>query len=217
LRERVKPVSGHLFLKQRRFEVTPSVTVSIKDAFYTKYILGASLTYHPIESIGIGARFGYSLPVISGAAQICESGAGTTTRGCRLPTNGDLNGRAPGQIAWVAGLDLQWAPIYGKIALIAEHFLHFDLYGLAGGAVVQYKGPFREACSDSNGCSTAQISPGGNVGLGMRSHINRWMMVRTEIRDLIYREELTSGAAVRNQLLIEIGFSMFFPMVFNEG
>src|SRR5688500_12472720 len=52
LRERIRPVSGYFFLKKGRFELSPSATVSVKDAFFTKYLVGASLTYHPIESIG---------------------------------------------------------------------------------------------------------------------------------------------------------------------
>ena len=32
LRERVRPVSGHLFLKKGRFEVSPSASVSLRDA-----------------------------------------------------------------------------------------------------------------------------------------------------------------------------------------
>jgi hypothetical protein len=40
LRNRVAPVSGNLFMKKGRFEVSPGVTISVKDAFYTKYIPG---------------------------------------------------------------------------------------------------------------------------------------------------------------------------------
>ncbi|MFZ5470459.1 MAG: outer membrane beta-barrel domain-containing protein [Myxococcota bacterium] len=207
LRERVRPVSGHLFLKKGRFELSPGATVSVKDAFYTKYILGASLTFHPFETFGIGARVGYSIPVVSGAAQICESGAGGGVRGCRLPTPAELDRRALGQIQLTGGVDAQWAPLYGKIALVAERFLSFDMYGIAGGSVVQYRGP--------NGDT---MTVGGDLGLGMRFFINKWMTVRTELRDLVYVEDAEGGgSSLRNQILVDFGLSFFLPTTFKEG
>ncbi|MHB8872137.1 MAG: outer membrane beta-barrel domain-containing protein [Myxococcaceae bacterium] len=213
LRNRVPPVSGSLFLKKGRFELSPGITASITDAFYTKYILGASLTYFPGETLGVGLRFGYGLPVVSGAAQICTNGADGLTRGCNQPSLGDLeSNKAPGEIQLVGGLDLQWAPIYGKISLSGEKFLHFDMYGLAGGTLVQYgKGP-----------GSSEMTFGGNLGLGMRFVGTRWLAVRLELRDLIYSETGTGTSAagdskLRQQLVVDLGLSFFFPTTFNEG
>ncbi|WP_375766506.1 outer membrane beta-barrel domain-containing protein [Archangium gephyra] len=210
LRERVRPVSGHLFLKQGRFEFSPSATLSIKDAFFSKYILGGTLTYHPTETLGLSLRAGYSLNTVASAAQICTfSGEGTTTtRGCRRPSYEELDGEAPGQLTLMGGVDVQWAPIYGKISLLAEQFLHFDLYGVAGATAVQYRGPAK----------TAELTGGGNVGVGMRFFLNRWVTVRTEFRDLIYVEKaLNPSTTLRNQLLFELGVSFFFPSAHPES
>ncbi|MBM7114768.1 outer membrane beta-barrel domain-containing protein [Archangium primigenium] len=203
LRERVQPVSGHLFLKNGRLEISPSATFSIKDAFFTKYIFGAALTYHATETLGLSLRAGYALPTVAGAAQICtfSDEGGTTTRGCRRPTFDELNGQAPGQINLLGGVDVQWAPIYGKMSLLAEKFLHFDLYGIAGVSAVQYRAP-----------AANTFTVGGNVGVGMRFFVNRWMTVRTEFRDLIYVEQAVNPTTtLRNQLLFELGMSFFFP------
>jgi outer membrane beta-barrel protein len=212
LRERVQPVSGHLFLKKGRFEFSPSATLSLTDAFFSKYIFGGTLTYHPMETLGVSLRAGYSVPTVSGTAQICTFTGGTdgsTTRGCRLPTVAELRDRAaPGEIRLIGGLDVQWAPIYGKISLLAEQFLHFDLYGVGGVSAVQYRGPDQSAL----------ITPGGNVGVGMRFFVNRWMTVRTEFRDLIYVEKAVNPSQMlRNQLLFELGVSFFFPTVHPES
>jgi outer membrane beta-barrel protein len=211
LRERVQPVSGHLFLKKGRFEFSPSATLSLTDAFFSKYIFGGTLTYHPMETLGISLRAGYSVPTVSGTAQICtfENTGGGTTRGCRLPTVDELRARAaPGDIRLIGGLDVQWAPIYGKISLLAEQFLHFDLYGVGGVTAVQYRGPDQSTL----------MTPGGNVGVGMRFFVNRWMTVRTEFRDLIYVEKaVIPSETLRNQLLFELGVSFFFPTVHPES
>jgi len=217
LRERIRPVSGHLFLKKGRFEISPSATVSLRDAFFRKYILGASFTYFPTETLGFGLRAGYSIPTVSGAAQICnftEGGAGGVTRGCSAPTFEQLDGAAPGQLTLLGGVDVQWAPIYGKISLLAESFAHFDMYGVLGASVVQYKGPPTSA----GALSSSQMTAGGNVGVGFRFFLNRYMTLRTEVRDLIYVEKaILPATTLRNQLLFELGVSFFLPTALPES
>ncbi|MBI3185259.1 MAG: outer membrane beta-barrel domain-containing protein [Myxococcales bacterium] len=205
LRERVRPVSGNVFLKKGRFELTPGVTLSAKDAFYSKYIPGAALTYHFMENAALSARFGYSIPLVSGAAQICETD-NLGLRTCTLPTTGQLDRRAPGKMLMVGGVDAQWAPIYGKISLVSESFLHFDMFGLLGASFVQYLGPQGETATG-----------GLDLGVGMRFFANRWMAARLEIRDLLYFEDKSPGGSLRNQLLVHFGFSLFFPITFREG
>lgn len=217
LRERIRPVSGHLFLKKGRFEFSPSATVSLRDSFFRKYIFGGTLTYHPMETLGLSLRLGYAIPTVAGSAQICtfegnaEEGV---TRGCRAPTFEQLDGAAPGQLTLMTGVDAQWAPIYGKISLVAEKFLHFDMYGIAGASLVQYKGPPTE----EGGGSVSRMTMGGNVGVGLRFFLNRYMTLRTEVRDLIYVEKaVLPTTTLRNQLLFELGFSFFFPTALPES
>lgn len=212
LRERIRPVSGQVFLKKGRFELSPSATLSIKDAFYSKYILGASATYHVTETMAASLRFGYSFAAIAGAVQICTSEG--LRRGCRPPTAEELDGRAPGQINLVGGVDFQWAPIYGKISLLSETFAHFDMYGVLGAAMVQYRGPSSVGAL----ASEARTTVGGNLGIGFRFFLNRWITLRTEVRDLIYVEAVQPlpATSLRNQILFELGVSFFFPSTFIE-
>lgn len=213
LRERVRPVSGHVFRKKGRFEFSPSVTTSINDAFFTKYIFGATAAFFPTENLGVNLRFGYGLPVVSGAAQICTTEAtGTgTTRGCNSPTFEQIDGRAPGQLRLLGGVDVQYSPLYGKIGLVAEKFLHFDLYGLLGASAVGYNGP-----STTGAGSQSYMTVGGNVGVGARVIASKWLAVRAEVRDLIYVEQVQPlpQTSFRNQMLFELGFSFFLPSNF---
>jgi outer membrane beta-barrel protein len=215
LRDRIRPVSGHLLLMDGRFELSPTVGVSLRDAFFTKVLLGASLTWHFNEAIAASLHGGYTLSLISGAAQICNppNAENGQPAGCRPPTMDELTRKADGTLAnkayglttFMATVDLQWSPLYGKISLFAEQVLNFNMYALIGPAVVMY-GP------------TNVITVGGNVGLGFRFFINRWLAVRLELRDVIYPEvglEVnTSTTSVRNQLVAELGFSMFLPTTF---
>jgi len=124
----------------------------------------------------------------------------------------ELDGRAPGQINLIAGLEAQWAPLYGKLSLFSESFIHFDLYAVLGPALVQYAGP----SSTGDGSST-QTTVGGNGGVGLRLFLNRWLTLRTELRDLVYVEKVQPLPAnsVRQQIMFELGLSMFFPTVFS--
>jgi len=207
LRERIRPVSGQVFLRKGRFEISPSASVSLRDAFYTKYIFGGTVTYHPSESLGLGLRVGYSVPTVSGTAQICTFDQGE--RGCRKPTQEELDQGGLGNLRLVAGLDAKWAPIYGKLSLLSSYFAHFDMYGIAGASLVQYRGPDLAAA----GTTKDYMTVGGNVGVGFHFFLNRWVTLRSELRDLIYVEKtrFAGDSSLRNQLLFELGVSFFFP------
>ncbi len=226
LRDRIHPVSGHLFQMDGRFELSPGLGISVRDAFFTKVLFGAALTYHFTETFAASLRGAYTLSVISNSAQICNptGSANGPAAGCQPPTMEQLTldggkpvNKAFGLLTFLGSLDLQWAPVYGKLALFAENVLYFNMYGLAGPTVVLY-GP------------TTSVTVGGNVGLGFRFAINSWLAVRLELRDTIYAETgynvvgyAESGEArveyplsIRNQLTGELGLSMFFPTAFGE-
>ncbi|HET9451979.1 MAG TPA: outer membrane beta-barrel domain-containing protein [Aggregicoccus sp.] len=213
LRERIRPVSGRLFSPKGRFELSPSGSVSLRDAFYTKYLVGGTLTYHPLESLGLGLRVGYSIPVVSGTAQICTFDQGE--RGCRKPTEDELDRGGLGNLRMVAGLDAKWAPIYGKLSLLSSYFATFDMYGIVGASYVQYQGP---TANTETGVQN-YWTPGANVGVGFHVFLNRWISLRTELRDLIYVEKTRQAGedSLRNQLLFELGLSFFFPSATPES
>lgn len=211
LKDRVRPVSGHLFLMDGRFEVSPGIGLSLRDAFWQKVGFGAAFTYHFTEEVGLSARASYNLALISGAAQICDPIGG----GCATPTEAELStfdgnpaNVSFGRMSLLTSVDLQWAPLYGKLALFSEKILNFNMYVLAGPSFLMYGPP-----------SASRFTVGGNVGVGFRFFFNEWLTLRLEVRDVLYFEEndrdRTKGS-FRNQLMTEVGFSMFFPTIFKE-
>jgi outer membrane beta-barrel protein len=115
-----------------------------------------------------------------------------------------------GYMSLLTSVDLQWAPLYGKIALFSEKILNFNMYGLAGPTFLMY-GP------------NNTFTVGGNIGIGFRFFLNEWLTVRLELRDVLYnevgaRKDETGNLqnSFRNQLMAEFGFSMFFPTIFRE-
>ena len=209
LKDRVRPVSGHLFLMDGRFEVSPGIGLSLRDAFWQKVGFGAAFTYHFTESVGISARATYNVSLISGAAQICDPVGG----GCAAPTEAELStfdGKPAnvsfGRMGFLGSVDLQWAPLYGKLALFSEKILNFNMYVLLGPTFLMYGPP-----------AATVFTAGGNVGVGFRFFLNEWLTVRIEVRDVLYYEVgVSERNSFRNQLMAEFGFSMFFPTLFHE-
>ncbi len=217
LKDRIPPVIRHVFLLKERWELVPSVAFSFRDPFFTKYVFELSLTYNFNDALGLMLRAGYAVDTVSGSAQICTVNvANGGTRGCRSPTYDELNGKGTGQIKFLGALDVQWTPIYGKFNLFAEWVLHFDLYGILGPALVTYAGP----PSTGGVGSTNYLTVGGEVGIGMRFFLNKWLTLRFEFRDDIYGEKApapNTGTALQNQLFIDVGFGFFFPTTFHDG
>lgn len=212
LKDRVRPVSGHLFLMDGRFEVSPAIGLSLRDAFWQKVGFGAAFTYHFTEAVGVSARASYNLALISGAAQICDPVGG----GCAAPTEAELStfdGKPAnvsfGRMSFLSSVDLQWAPLYGKLALFSEKILNFNMYVLAGPSFLIYGPP-----------DASTFTVGGELGVGFRFFLNDWLTIRLEVRDVIYHEDNgrdpSSAGSIRNQLMTELGFSMFFPTIFHE-
>lgn len=201
---RILPVSGKLLRKAGRQELSPSLGLSLGDPFYTKYLVGLRYAYHFGEhwSVGVGGFWAEGAP--SGAVTRCDS------RGlnCRAPESGDLL-RAPGDLNFLAGVDLSWAPLYGKISVLAESVLHFDTYLALGGGVLQtsHMPPNATRVED-------ELAPHGSIAVGQRFYLSRSATLRLELRDLVYPLELQGRTGpettVQNQLLFTLGLSFFF-------
>jgi outer membrane beta-barrel protein len=213
LRERVRPVSGHIFLMKQRFEASPTFAASFKDAFYAKYAPGLFVSFHFSETVGVSLRAQYAISTVSGAASICQNDPKTGARSCVSPTLSQLDQGQSGTVAYgrmglMADLALEWAPIYGKLATLAFlpflpfDDLHFNMYGGIGPQLVMY-------------AAANNITVGGNVHLGFRFFVNKFVCVRTELRDVIYFEAVNTGD-LRNQLMVELGISFFLPTSFQR-
>jgi outer membrane beta-barrel protein len=214
LRDRIPPVSGYQFRSGGRFELSPFVGISVRDAFFTKLYFGAAATYHFTNMWALSGRAAFVAPLVSGAAQICETATASRPGGCRPPSfdelttsGGQPENRSFGLIRFTGSIDLQWAPIYGKLSLSAERFIGFNMYALIGPAAILYG-------------ARSTFTVGGNVGIGFRFFFNKWLSLRAELRNTIYWENIDvipdQTGSVRNQLHAEFGFSMFFPNTFTD-
>jgi outer membrane beta-barrel protein len=193
LRERIKSVSGKLFVKSGRLELTllPMTSISLNDAFYQKLGGGLQFDYHFSENWGLGltATYSYNLP--------SENASYYGRKVESIPY--------AGKRTFLVSVEGMWAPLYGKVSVASEWTLHFDTYLILGlGAV----GSERVDGDMSVGFA-------GTVVLGARLFFLRWLALRLEFRDyLVFNDSVTFGeqerSDVQNQLMVNIGLSFFF-------
>jgi outer membrane beta-barrel protein len=197
LEKKMRPVSGKLFIKESRFEISPTLMASLADPFFQKYGAGLKLDYHLLETFSFGVYASYSLNTPSGLVSVCKPD-GT----CSVPQVADMT-EVPGKLGLMAGLDLLWSPIYGKLSLFSEAVAHFDLSFIAGASVLQYQSP--------GGADTMTV--GGHIGLGQRYFLTDSVALRIELRDYIYSAQTVqlgdSSSKLENQLMFELGVAYF--------
>lgn len=193
LGDRIKSVQRKVFLKRLRHELSVNAGASINDAFYQQFTLGAGYNFHITEHFSIEANFRYHLPPL-------RTDAVRVVRATEVAT--PIQIFSP--ILNVSG-EVQFAPIYGKMSLMAEKIIHYDVYLGAG---------FGAMMTDND------VTPWhamGTVAIGARIMTTDWLTVRVELRDLIYQDTRSRVAesAIQNLLLFNLGVSFFLPPTFD--
>jgi outer membrane beta-barrel protein len=209
---KVPPISGQLYGKAGRFELTPTLNLSVNDPFYAKTFGGLKLDYHLTEywSFGVTGAAGAASPTDS--ASIC-----TANQGCSKPTDAQLY-QVPGRIRSMAGAEVAWSPVYGKLNVLAEIPVHFDLSVMAGADWISYDEVLSADQANPPPAGAGQTpsrasSIGGHVGLGMRLFLSRLLALRFEVKDYLYSAHIGNldKSQLQNQLFLELGLSFFFP------
>jgi outer membrane beta-barrel protein len=208
---KIPPVSGQLYRKAGRLEATLTGNLSLNDPFFAKYFGGLKLGYHLTEFISVSAHGAGGLARQTGSTVLCPA-----SEGCRDATDLQLY-QVPGKIEWLAGLEVAWSPVYGKLNVFSEQVVHFDLSILGGADYIAHRQAVgREAALalDLQGDSpSTETAIGGHLGLGARVFLTEWMAVRLEVKDYVYRADVPNngGTALQNQLFTELGLSFFVP------
>ncbi len=209
---KIPPISGQLYRKAGRLEVTASGDLSLNDAFFRKYFGGVELGYHLTESWSLSLSAAGGFATRSGSAVVCSS-----TAGCSAADERMLR-QVPGRIRAISAIGVAWAPVYGKLNVLAEKVAHFDLAFLAGLDGVAHdevlSGGDALRLEASGGDPKLTMAGGFHVGLGVRLFISEAMAARLVVKDLVYAVKVPNNGGAndwQNQLFTEIGVSFFFP------
>ena len=203
---KIPPVSGQLYQKAGRVEVTPEFGMSLNDAFFTKYFGGLEVGYHLSESWSVSGSLSGGAALRSGSAVRC-----TASGGCVNASEEELR-QVPGRIHAIGALGVAWAPVYGKLAVLSEQVAHFDL-ALLGGVDAIQRDEIVSTADASVKPGTAR-SFGFHAGLGAHLFFGEAVAARLVVKDIVYPVKVPnngSGNDWQNQLFTEIGLSFFFP------
>lgn len=208
---KVPPISGQLYPTARRFELEPFAAFSVNDPFYTKIFFGAKAGYHLSAQWYLGAMFSTGFTSPTGSTNIC-----TASGGCTGATDAQLY-QLPGLIKWTAAVEAGWTPFYGKLNVVSDLPVHFDL-SIYGGldwvsfqqAVTSGEAATLVAAGQKPGTDS---SVGGHLALGLRFFVARFVAVRFEIRDVLYSAYVGNlqERQLQNQIWLDLGVSFFFP------
>jgi len=205
---KIPPVSGQLYRKAGRFEVTATGNLSLNDAFFTKYFGGVKIGYHVSESISAALHAAGGTSVQTGSAVVCSA-----VGGCVDADERKLR-QVPGRIRWLVGAEAAWSPVYGKLNVLSEQVAHFDLSLLAGPDLIATDEVLSKSAALSGASPGVVTSPGGHLGVGARVFLTQSIAVRLEVKDYLYAVKVPNvgaGKDLQNQLFAELGLSLFLP------
>ncbi len=223
---RDRPVlTNRFFTKTERFEVTPYFGYVPNNPFATRYIGGLQVGYHFNEQFSALGQVYYSPDLGEGDLK------GLTRALVQIARTGpnSSNFQQPlDKVTLAASFAASWAPIYGKINLLGETVVSFDLYGIAGlGMIskVDYFATFDEAgvgndfvALQDNG-NEVKLTP--TIGLGTNFFVNRLMAIKLDGRFNFYidnqpqydPEVPVNEQRLYNVFVASVGVSFFFPTV----
>jgi outer membrane beta-barrel protein len=211
---KIQPISGQLYGKAGRLELTLLGATSLDDAFHKKYFGTLRAGWHFSEFLAASLSFSTGVTARTGSDTVCPA-----NQGCRPASTAELY-QVPGRLRSLASAEVAWTPVYGKLNLVAEQVAHFDLGLLLGVDWIAH-----DQVLSSNQALVQHLTPGaastvgGHVGLGVRLFLTEAVALRWEFKDYVYTVKVPnleqsgrSGGDVQNQLLTELGVSVFFPL-----
>jgi outer membrane beta-barrel protein len=192
------PVSGQLFHLGGLLEVQPLFAFSVGDPFWRTVGAGIRLEQHWDERWSFSGHVIGGLSLLSAPVQVCGGSS------CSDPVSGQLRS-TPGQLQMLAGAEIGWAPVYGKLSLFGERTLHFDAYVSAGPELV------RELIApDAASAATGRWALGGRIAIGERLFLTDRFMVRVAVSELVYGSRVRGQSEIERKLTIEGGVAWLF-------
>lgn len=185
LDDRIKAVVGKKFQKRLRFEVFPWLGVSLNDAFYRYYHGGIAGTFHLFE--GLAFEGGLSAAPVR---QVLEPVIFLRQSKSAVPQVARYFGNVYGNV--------QFSPIYGKMALFGEWIIHHDLFFLGGLGLALDSAEW-------------YVHPQVHMGVGERIYLFEWMALRAEVRGSAYPQGRLLISNIQSQMTALVGVSFFIP------
>jgi len=172
------PVTAQLFRIGGRLEAQPMFQFSIGDPFFRSVLLGMRVEQHLDERWSLAAHALGGASLLSAPIDVC------TDSSCSSPEAGRLRS-TPGDIRLMTGVEVGWAPIYGKLSLAGEKTIHFDAYVSAGPEIL-----LERIAPDAVSGTASRWALGGRVGIGERIFFSNQFLLRLGASEVLYSTSL---------------------------
>ena len=189
----VKVVQRRLFSKDGKLDLTLGGGIVPNDDFLVYYLGTFRLGYHFAESFEVEASGNFAFDQKSGLGEFLS--------------NSDI-GLKDAQIREFIRqfytINVLWSPIYGKVSLLGQKLVHFDIFLGAGLGLMLTEG-FE---SPENPDKQSKSKLAANLALGFRWHINQQFSVRTEYRHYFF--EKIAGGGLSTPIGLNLGVTTTF-------
>ncbi|HLT30437.1 MAG TPA: outer membrane beta-barrel domain-containing protein [Myxococcaceae bacterium] len=190
VQNRLYEAHGHLELSATAgFLVMPQLVRTLN--------LNLGVAYNFTETFAVEARGGWAASGLTGLSRSVRDNL--MLRDPTLSQDAvvdDLSGMW--QLGANAALGLRWSPIYGKLNLVAELPVHFNVYLWAGPGIAQLHRESIVICNavEGSGAERRCTAPGedatqrlmGSFAVGMRFYTHQGGALRLELRDLVWKD-----------------------------
>jgi len=215
-------IQNRFFLKAERFELTPTVGLVTSNPLAKRYVGGLTFAYHFNEHLAATGTLTYSpdlgkadlKPLVGALLQIANDGG----PGFQQPLDKATLG---------AHFAARWTPLYGKINLVGETVVNFEVYGVAGLGMLS-KSNFTATYNPSgtNFPDIVDLTFAGNeskvgpvFGVGTNFFLNQGVAFRLDACSSLYVDDKPPDPAspdtieqrLYNNFVVSGGLSFFFP------
>lgn len=176
-----------------RAEIGVGMGFGLDEPFYYPFYPSFFINFNFTEVQAISFTGTYFFPWLSGGGDLLKQGVeGIGVKGEPILTVFDaLKAPYPQMSAF---LNYQYSPFYGKISLAKNWVMNLSIYGFAGLGVV---------VSNNN-----DHWPAGNLGIGQKLYINKWLGIRWDLGFYAYH-----GPVVENLKLDEDAGNLKYPQI----
>ncbi len=226
-------IQNKFFVKENRFEIAPSMGYVPNNAFVTNLYGGAIAAYHFSDSFAAEGAFLYAPNTGAGGVK----GLTQTLVAIAYEGNNATSFRQPlDRLQLGAIFSARWSPVYGKINLIGEGVLNFDVYGTAGVGLLlvtkDYASISKDYKNNVEGADPSEVLeapeteayPALNLGIGLDFFLTQSIALKIDARSAFYiaeepdygnkRDDGTAedlDSRLYNTFLTTAGVSIYLP------
>ncbi|MBN1335246.1 MAG: outer membrane beta-barrel domain-containing protein [Deltaproteobacteria bacterium] len=218
-------VQNRFFLKEARFEVSPVLGYVPNNPFSRRFLGGLLVGYHLSESFAAEGAILYSPDL--GRDDL----KGLTGTLVTIAHQGDPDVQFQQPIDKMilgATFAARWAPVYGKINLLGESVLNFDLYGTGGIgllSIAEYYATYNQETAEAGdpvqlSAPQSKVKVPVNLGIGLDFFASQSVAIKIDARTYLYVDRQPDynpdannvlSKRLYNTFIASAGVSVFMP------